>query len=226
MILRAARPEDKPGLTALWTRVFGDPPEAVDAFFRAFPDRLCWVAEAEGTVAAMAHGLRQTFSPDVPAVYLYAVATAPEFRRQGLCRRLLSLAHGDLLEQGVRLVTLTPAEPSLFSYYRALGYEPTFSRNRSSFPGGRPVSPETYLTLREDALRHVPHTVCGKDLLDYAGTLYDLTFYQTAAGCAALSPRGPAEVLPEDTGGAPCAMGLWLRDPLPMEGAFPAFALD
>ncbi len=226
MILRASRPEDVPGLIGLWQQVFGDSPEAVETFFRAFPDRLCWVAEAEGQLAAMAHGLRQTFSPDVPSVYLYAVATAPDFRRQGLCRRLLQLAHEQLLAAGVRLVTLTPAEPSLFGFYNALGYQPMFCRNRSPFPGGREISKEEYLHLREEALRPLPHTICGRDLLDYAQGLYALTFYQTAAGCAALSPRGPVEVLPEDTGGAPCAMGLWLRDPLPIEGAFPAFALD
>ena len=226
MILRAARPADKPGLMALWQQVFGDAPTAVEAFFQAFPRRHCWVAEEEGSVVAMVHGLPQELAPDVPSVYLYAVATAPDFRRQGLCRRLLQLAQNDLLAQGVRLVTLTPAEPSLFSYYETLGYTPMFTRNRTPFPGGRPISQEEYLQLREEVLRSVPHTVCSSDLLHYAAATYEMTFYQTAQGCAALSSRGAEEVLPEDLGGLPCAMGLWLGDPLPVTGVFPAFPLD
>ena len=226
MDIRLAQPSDRDGICALWQQVFGDSRETVEQFFEAFPRCRSYVLREQGQVLSMVHALPQTLSPDVPAAYVYAVATAPEHRGRGLCRRLMEAACEDLRKEGFRLTVLTPASPSLFDFYGAMGYEPIFTRAHSTFSGGTPVSPETYLLLRERILRDVPHMVCDLQTLRYAEALYGLTFHQTADGCAAASCQRTLEVLPQDLGGSPFAMALWLKEPIPLSCAFPGYALD
>ncbi len=226
MDFRLAQPSDQPGICALWQEAFGDSREAVENFFRTFPRCRSYVAAESGQVLAMVHALPQTLFPNLPAAYLYAVATAPSHRRRGLCRRLMEAAQEDLRTHGFRLAVLTPAEPSLFEFYGAMGYTAAFSRGHCPFPGGTVISAEEYATLREQLLCSADHMVCDLQTLRYAQTLYGLTFYRTDGGCAAVSPQKALEVLPQDLGGSPCAMALWLRDPLPLSGAFPGYALD
>ena len=221
-----AQPSDQVGISVLWQEVFGDSRDAVEQFFRFFPRCRSYVIRQQGQLLAMVHALPQTLSPDVPAAYLYAVATAPEHRGRGLCRRLMDFAQEDLRRQGVALTVLTPATPSLFDFYAKMGYAPVFTRVQHPFPGGTPISAEDYLHLREQVLRNTPHMVCDLQTLRYAARVYGLTFYRTADGCAAASGQRTLEVLPQDLGGAPFAMALWLRDPIPLNGAFPGFALD
>lgn len=226
MDFRLAQPSDRDGICTLWQEVFGDSREAVEEFFHSFPRCRSYVAAESGQVLSMVHALPQTLSPGIPAAYLYAVATAPSHRRQGLCRRLMKEVHKDLAKEGVRLAVLTPAEPALFAFYGAMGYTPAFSRSHCPFPGGREISVEEYAGLREQLLGTADHMICDLQTLQYAARLYGLTFYRTDGGCAAVSPQRTLEVLPQDLGGAPCAMALWLRDPIPLSGAFPGYALD
>lgn len=221
-----ARSSDREGICHLWQQVFGDSREAVEQFFRFFPRCRSYVVREQGQILSMIHALPQTLSPDVPAAYLYAIATAPEHRGQGLCRRLMEAVHEDLSKEGVRLTVLTPATPSLFDFYATMGYAPAFSRGHNPFPGGMPISAEEYALLREQLLCDTPHMVCDLQTLQYAETLYGLTFYRTADGCAAASGQRTLEVLPRDLGGVPYAMAQWLREPLPLSGAFPGYGLD
>jgi len=226
MDIRLAQPPDRDGICTLWQQVFGDGRETVEQFFEAFPHCRSYVLREQGQVLSMVHALPQTLSPDVPTAYLYAVATSAEHRGRGLCRRLMEFVHEDLRKEGFRLAVLTPAAPSLFDFYGAMGYAPMFTRRHSVISGGTPVSPETYLLLRERILRDVPHMVCDLQTLRYAGALYGLTFYQTADGCAAASCQRTLEVLPQDLGGSPFAMALPLGAPISLSGAFPGYALD
>ena len=224
-MLRIAQPEDLPSLTALWEEAFGDSPNAVARFYEAFPRCRCYAAEAEGQVVSMVNVLPQTLSPDLPAAYVYAVATAQTHRNRGLCRALMSFAEENLKQQGFACTVLTPGEPELFRFYENLGYEAAFIRNRTAFPGGVPVSIEAYAVLREKLLT-VPHMVYDLPTLEYAANAYGLTFYQTETGIAAAGEHYTAEVLPEDVGGKPFAMVKWLTEPKPLQNAYLGMALE
>ncbi len=224
-MLRIAETADFSALAALWGEAFGDRPDAVSRFYEAFPDCLCYVAEADGQVVSMVHALPQTLSPDVPAAYIYAVATAQTHRGRGLCRALMAFAEADLKQQGFACTALTPGEESLFRFYEKLGYETAFFRNRTAFPGGTAISAAAYARLREQLLT-VPHIVCSLPTLEYAANTYGLTFWRTATGIAAAGETYTAEVLPEDVGGRPFAMLKWLTGAKPLQHAYLGFALE
>lgn len=224
-MFRTAKPEDFPALAALWEEAFGDCPDAVARFYEAFPRCRCYAAETDGQVVSMVNVLPQTLSPDLPAAYVYAVATAQTHRNRGLCRALMSFAEEDLQQQGFACTVLTPGEPELFRFYEKLGYEAAFTRNRTVFPGGVPVSIGAYAVLREQILT-VPHMVYDLPTLEYAAKAYSLTFYQTETGIAAAGEHYTAEVLPEDVGGKPFAMVKWLTEPKPLQNAYLGLALE
>ncbi len=62
----------------------------------------------------------------LPAEYVYAVGTAPECRGQGLAARLLDCARQTCSLRGGQALALIPQQPSLFGYYRRLGYQTAF----------------------------------------------------------------------------------------------------
>ena len=224
-MLRTAIKSDLPAITALWGEAFGDGPEAVSFFFESFPDCLSYVAEAHGEIAAMVHALPQVLSPDIPAAYVYAVATAKAHRGKGLCRALMAFAETDLKQRGFHCCVLTPGEPSLFRFYEKQGYVVAFTRTRTVFPGGEPISAADYVRLRAQILT-VPHMVYDLRTLEYAAKVYGLTFYRTAAGIAAAGEHYTAEVLPEDAGGAPFAMIKWLAAEKPLKNAYLGLPLE
>ena len=224
-MLRTAIKSDLPGMIALWGEAFGDGPEAVSFFFESFPGCISYVAEDTGEVAAMVHALPQTLSPDTPAAYVYAVATAKAHRGKGLCRDLMAFAEGDLKRRGYACCVLTPGEPSLFRFYDKQDYRTVFTRTRTPFPGGEPISAADYARLREQLLA-VPHMVYDLQTLKYAAAVYGLTFYRTGTGIAAAGDGYVAEVLPEDLCGAPFAMIKWLCGEKPLKNAYLGFALE
>ena len=225
MAIRIAIPSDFSGIVDLWGEAFGDSPKAVSFFFRTFPNCLSYVIEEKGRIVSMVHALPRILSPERPAAYVYAVATAQTHRGRGLCRQLMAFAEEDLKQRGFACCVLTPGEPSLFRFYEALGYETAFFRQHTPFSGGRPISAAAYAALRERVLT-VPHMVCDLPTLEYAAAVYGLTFYETDTGCAAVGETYTTEVLPEDLGGTPFAMCKWLGEPQTLPPAYLGFALE
>ncbi len=223
--MRIATPNDRPDIAALWQEAFGDSEAAVSAFFDAFPACISYVSEENGTIVSMVHALSQTLSPDIPTAYIYAVATLKAHRRQGLCRRLMAFAEQDLRSKGFACTVLTPGEPELFAFYQNIGYRADFTRNRTAFPGGTPISLPEYARLRE-AILTVPHMVYDETTLAYAQRVYGLTFWKTKTGIAAAGDSYTAEVLPEDQHGAPYAMVKWLDAPCPIDRPYLGFSLE
>lgn len=225
IVYRSAESSDLLGILDLWEEAFGDSKESVSFFFRYFPQCRSYVAEEAGKVCSMVHVLPQLLSPDTPAAYIYAVATAKDQRGRGLCRNLMSFSEKALRRSGFACCMLTPGEPTLFSFYQNLGYEAVFTRKRSTFPGGVPISSGDYVRLREQILT-VPHVCYDRHTLEYAAKIYDLSFYRTDTGVAAAGKAYTAEVLPEDIGGAPFAMVKWLDDKPPLQDAYLGFSLE
>jgi len=226
-MLRSATKSDLPGILVLWQEAFGDSPESVSYFFKSFPNCISYVTEEDGEIVSMVHALPQTLSPDLPAAYVYAVATLRSHRGRGLCRDLMAFAEADLRSRGFACCVLAPAELGLFDYYETMGYRVAFTRRRVPFSGGSPISLTAYLTKREQMLEEA-HMVYDRAALVYAADVYGLTFYETTTGIAAAAPHYTAEVLPEDTAGSRFAYGMikWLAEPRPLKNAYLGFALE
>ena len=224
-MLRTAIKSDLPAILALWGEAFGDSEASVRFFFETFPDCRTYVTEEDGVIAAMVHALPQTLSPDIPAAYVYAVATLKSHRGKGLCRDLMAFAEQDLRQKGFSCCVLTPGELSLFRFYENLGYKAVFTRNRTAFSGGEPISAAEYAALREQLLT-APHMMYDLRTLEYAAKVYGLTFYRTQTGIAAAGGDYTAEVLPEDPGGASFAMIKWLAEEKSLESAYLGLPLE
>lgn len=114
-------------LRALWCDVFGDEPGYVDAFYENFGDDISGYAvtdEYGAVCSALTCHLCGTYM-DRPVYVSYAVCTREDMRGQGLAAGLTSYVRDRVAEAG-GISIVSPAEPSLVSYYAKLGYEPHF----------------------------------------------------------------------------------------------------
>lgn len=212
MIWRMARAEDRAALQALWELCFCDEPAVSGAFYDAFPPQAhTLVMAADDRVAAMVNWMPVTLCADGSSregAYIYAVATHPEFRGQGLCRALMRESEQLLYAQGAEFAALWPASASLFGFYGAMGYEPAFSaETRRAEPAGKSLEltellPEEYRRLREC---FVPRPFCRWDSAAFSYlAATQVRFYRFAGGCGACFPLPDGGIrVPELLGAAP-----------------------
>ncbi len=166
-MIRFARPGDRAQLKLLWQEAFGDSDKDTAFYFdhRHRDDRLLlW--EQDDVIAGMLTLLPCDLMIDgtaYPARYIYAVATAQAFRRQGISTQLMQHAHAWMQQQGLAASVLAPATPELFDFYAKRGYTTTFyvSHTEVSFPADgtlaantqvRPASLATYTQIRDAAM--------------------------------------------------------------------------
>lgn len=141
---------------ALWSAAFGDD-GWIDSFFRtAYRPENTLVIFRDGQLAA---GLAwmQTSCQGRKLAYLYAVATAPEYRHQGLCRELMTNAQETLAARGYDGSVLVPADDGLRRMYAAMGYRNFGGVENLTLPAGASVplwevTPEEYAALRRNYL--------------------------------------------------------------------------
>ena len=142
--------------TALWATAFGDD-GWIDSFFRtAYRPENTLTIFREGQLAA---GLAwmQTSCQGRKLAYLYAVATAPEYRHRGLCQELMAKTQEVLTSQGYDGSVLVPADDGLRRMYAAMGYRNFGGVENLTLPAGAPVplwevTPEEYAALRRKYL--------------------------------------------------------------------------
>lgn len=126
------------GLRQLWKLAFGDTDAFLDQFFEtAFSPERCRCITQDTVVAALywfdcSCGGRKM-------AYLYAVATHPDHRGKGLCRRLMADTHALLKEQGYAAVLLVPQEEGLRKMYANMGYQNATSVSEFFCEAGKPV---------------------------------------------------------------------------------------
>lgn len=144
-------------LRTLWTQCFGNEDDWIGCFFAtAFSPERCRVLIRQGQLAAALCWMDVSCDGRKLA-YLYAIATAPEFRRQGLCRELTKLTHKALARQGYAGAILVPAEDALRTLYEKLGYVNFGGVTNLHAQAGtpvplRPLAPAEYSALRRTLL--------------------------------------------------------------------------
>ena len=122
----------------------------------------------DGHIAGMLSMLPVTLSSggqDYAARYIYAVATHPSYRNQGVSSALLHAAHTYMQSRGEAASVLVPASSGLFAFYGNRGYKTAFYLDvvrihaalLPPFPkDGRfsPCSQEDYVRFRDEAFMH------------------------------------------------------------------------
>lgn len=127
-------------LKELWTLCFGDEGSWIDAFLSTAldPRHTCLLTRQGKLAAALAWMDVQCDGRKL--AYLYAIATHPDCRGQGLCRELMGKAHGGLAAQGYGGTILVPADAGLRNMYAKMGYENFGGIREFSAMAERPVS--------------------------------------------------------------------------------------
>ena len=115
-------PAQLPILKQLWQTAFGDTDEFLQDFFStAFSPLRCRIALVNEQTVGMLYWFDVTCR-DQKLAYLYAVATHPEHRGQGICRRLMEDTQQLLQSQGYAGAILVPQTEELRAMYAAFGY--------------------------------------------------------------------------------------------------------
>ena len=142
----------------LWQLSFGDSDEFLDRYFdRLYREEDVLLAEDEGTAIGHLQFPELTLSlgeETLPAGYVVAVCTHPDYRGKGIMRPLLHEALRREKARGDAVSVLLPAEEWLYRYYTSVGgYAPVVNRARSN--------------RQEDALREEDPAVTAPSLVDY-----------------------------------------------------------
>lgn len=172
-----AQKQDYVALTALWRTCFGDRESEIEAFWRIVEPTV-FLAKEQGRVVSMACALPMPLvdscGENLPAVYLYAVCTTPEFRGRGLCRGLLDFAHEEL-KKSAEFSVLVPAGTDLFAFYERYGYQTACYHKKYHVAAsgtakiGR-IDIDAYRNLREMQL-YGDYLSCDAPLLQWQSTL-------------------------------------------------------
>lgn len=198
VILREYCAHDVPALSALWMSAFDDTPGFVAGFFEALPDiGLGVAAELDGRIVGAAYAITalSLVAPEegeaCPTAYIYGVATAAEWRSQGIGARLVNEAAARARARGARVICTLPAEAGLYDWYaRTAGLSMRLRRAErhmpcpasGALPPVRQISAGEYLARREALLAgraHVRLSTAAMDfqarlLREYGGGLFTL----------------------------------------------------
>lgn len=151
-------PSQIPQLRQLWKIAFGDEDAFLDLFFQhAFSCQRCRCVLEEDRIAAVLYWFDCSLE-NRKIAYIYAVATHPDFRNQGLCRKLMADTHAILAQQGYSGAVLVPQKESLRTMYAGMGYRDCGGLNRFECTAGnrqlpvRTVGAEEFAALRRTLL--------------------------------------------------------------------------
>lgn len=142
MIYRQALAADMPAATALWMDVFEDSQSFVKRCLARFVGRgnLYVALDASGALCAILSAVPCRIGAD-KGIYLYALATAPSHRGQGVMSGLMAWAEWHRAGRGAAFSALIPATSALFDYYRPRGYHIEAALRRlvpGDLPGAAP----------------------------------------------------------------------------------------
>lgn len=144
-------------LRSLWQLAFGDSEEAIAHFFdTAYSPERCQTISMDGQIAAALYWLDVSYE-DQKLAYLYAVATHPDFRGRGLCRKLMAQTHAVLANTGYDGAILSPADADLRQMYGRMGYRDCGAVSEFCCSAGekipvRSIGREEYALLRRKYL--------------------------------------------------------------------------
>ena len=122
-VFNSPEASDVPALRSLWKEAFGDTDCFLDSFFStAFDTTRCRIATVDNELAAALYWFDCTIDGQKCA-YIYAVATAKDYRGNGACHVLLANTHRFLQEKGYDSAILVPGSEKLIQLYEGAEYE-------------------------------------------------------------------------------------------------------
>lgn len=216
-IVFADRETDGEQILELWKTCFGDEEDYIRFYLdhRLTEDNMLVIHE-DGKVVSMAGFLPAEYYSGgeyLPARYVYAVATLPEYRGRGYAASVLAFAR----EKYDGLLILSPAEESLCSYYERMGFTRAFAAGRCGLTADRPetageaelsamelggesggaerlepVTAEEYVRVRDEKNRREGYVRWDEEAVRYA---MELNEEEGGRTCVAVGPEGERDIL-------------------------------
>lgn len=168
-----------PYLKDIWKKCFGDSDEYIDMFFSGrYKNGRC-IVYLENTIPAamliLYEGKIINSMYEKNALYIYGVATHPNYQKQGISTQLLNFAK-NLCASEKKNAVLAPSEHKLTYFYGKRGFYPSFNINtlkisalKSNIKINRkPLTAERYFELRSEYLKNTPYFQWDTDILAYA----------------------------------------------------------
>ncbi len=148
---------------ALYKTAFPDDPDDYAAdFINRFFEKNCRYILKDDRLVSMLFLLGGRLIKDkksYPVLYLYAAATLPEYRGNGLMAELIEKSKLEAKEKGAFLLT-KPASESLFGYYEKFGFK------TAVFSADRPIKKQNYAKPLKEMKREEYETARNKLLKD------------------------------------------------------------
>lgn len=171
--------ENITGLKELWREAFGDTYEDIDRFFdTAFSPLRCMCIADGKDIAAALYWFECEYKCK-KAAYIYAVATARDYRGRGMCHMLMDASHRLLREQGFAVAVLVPGESTLFDFYGKMGYKTFCSVSEYTFNADdlgvslQKICKEEYSAVRRELLPE-DSVIQERECIDYLSSYAEL----------------------------------------------------
>lgn len=131
MEIRYPVERDIEALKQVWQVCFQDSRDYIDFYFdNAYKSQntlICTDGNKMAAMLTMLPAILNTATHIHKGVYIYAVATMPDYRRLGCMSKLEEVAEEITRHKDQDFMTLVPQTPPLFDLYQSLGYQPCFS---------------------------------------------------------------------------------------------------
>lgn len=136
----------------LWERCFNDPEDFTDLYFRTrYTESENLVIREKQQLAAAMQLIPYPMNFEhsrIQTAYISGACTHPDFRNQGIMRRLLQQSFRHMQQQHIQLACLIPAENWLFDYYAQSGFEPVFQYSIRAITSLIPTKPDSSVRIR------------------------------------------------------------------------------
>lgn len=224
----------KEQVLSLYKIAFNDPDDFTKDFIDRYFETSCRYTVKDGRVVSMLFLLDATMQKGDEMLcgkYLYAAATHPDFKGQGLMTDLIEKAKRETAEKGEFLLT-KPATESLFDYYKRLGFklavfskdeqyslsektEPLKKLNKNDYLSKRAelLKEQAYITLSDTdyiysffTLFGNENTVCAVDLTEEIPAVKEFVSVAKDGKDALLSAVGKNKAVFREKGDTPFAM--------------------
>jgi predicted acetyltransferase len=190
---RKATVSDIPMVRHLWNEVFGDSNDYINRFITRFGIENCYVCEYNSEIVAMAFAIpvflkfpsnfegvpegRGSLYVHHNSKYLYACATHPSFREQGIMGKLLEVIYEDACSENITEIFLHAANDFLANYYRKLGFRDFFYRSHSFYYNHK-VEEESAKNTKSNLPDSNPYELCENPLLPLQLNIISPKIYQ------------------------------------------------
>lgn len=202
---------DLPALKALWLDCFEEKCEYVEEFLSLLPRTgsavaalcgaaLCGSAYVLDDMFLSVHGKRQR------CALIYAVAVDKSHRRLGMGEALVKRAVELAYERGAEIVTVLPAEDSLYGWYERSGgfvcrlYRQSLETEAADMAMVDIISPEEYAKRRQELIKGENTVIYGAACLELQQALcrsYGGALYSCAGAIAAAYADGDVGIIQE-----------------------------